>query len=293
MKSYDLTADVVRALIGEQFPEWSELPVERVLPGGNNNFTFRLGDSMSVRLPKGDGYALQAEKEQEWLPRLAAELDLPIPLPLAKGKPTTYYPLPWSVNKWIEGDDLQAIPDINLSRAALDTARFLKTLQSIDPQDGPAPGSHNFCRGGDLAIYDEQTRRSIELLGNTIDGQKATEIWERALQTDWPGAPVWIHGDYHQKNMLAEEGRLSAVLDFGLCGVGDPACDLAIAWTFLADESRALFKDAMDLDEDTWLRGAAWVMWKALILMAEVVPSTEEGRVTARRELSHVFAEVG
>ena len=289
MKIYDLTADIVQELIATQFPQWESLPVERVLPGGNNNYTFRLGETMSVRLPRGDAYALQAEKEQKWLPRLASKLNLPIPQPLAIGSPTTIYPLSWSVNRWIEGDDLQSVQGLDSISIAQELASFLHALQSIDTQDGPEPGAHNFSRGGSLAVYDEQTLRAIDLLGDSIDGELATRVWEQALSTAWERSPVWIHGDFHQKNMLSLEGKLSAVLDFGLCGVGDPACDLAIAWTFLHGESRELFKEAMELDSRTWLRGAAWVLWKALILMAEVVPSTEESRRVARREMDAVL----
>ena len=58
-----------------------------------------------------------------------------------------------------------------------------------------------------------------------------------------------MHGDITNSNLLVQNGRLSAVLDFGCSAVGDPACDLAIAWTFFAGESREAFRDALALDD--------------------------------------------
>ena len=100
--------DLVRRLIAAQFPQWAKLPVDPVVPGGHDNRTFRLGDELSVRLPSGDWYALQVEKEQRWLPVLAPRLPLEIPSPVARGVPGEGYPYEWSVYRWLEGEPARA-----------------------------------------------------------------------------------------------------------------------------------------------------------------------------------------
>ena len=148
-------------------------------------------------------------------------------------------------------------------------AEFLVALQRADATGGPPPGKHNFFRGGSLTVYDGETRRAIAALDGAVDAGMATEIWETALAATWRGEPVWVHGDVAIGNLLVREGRLSAVIDFGSSAVGDPACDLYIAWTFLEGEGREAFRAAMPADEATWARGRGWTLWKAQITYAE------------------------
>lgn len=259
---------MVTALVADQFPQWADLPVRRVRPGGWDNRTFRLGEALLVRMPAAAHYIAQVEKEQTWLPRLAAQLPLPIPAPVGVGAPGCGYPFPWSICAWIEGETLAAVQDLDHGLLAEDLADFLRALHAIDPAGGPAAGAHNFHRGGDLAVYEGQTRAAEETLGDQIDGAAALALWDAALATRWDRPPVWIHGDVAPGNLLVENGRLAAVIDFGTCGVGDPACDLAFAWTYLDDRGRDLFRQRLGLDDDTWLRGQAWALWKALIVVA-------------------------
>ncbi len=247
----------VRALIAAQFPRWTHLPLTRVMPGGWDNRTFRLGDDLLVRMPAAAHYVAQVEKEQTWLPRLASALPLPIPAPVAVGAPGFGYPYPWSVCAWIKGETVAVAEGLDHMVLAEDLAEFLLALHAIDAGDagdGPAAGAHNFHRGGDPAIYDDQTRAAVETLGDQIDGAAALALWEAALATSWDRPPVWIHGDVAPGNLLVADDRLSAVIDFGTCGVGDPACDLAFAWTFLEDDARDTFRQALGLDDACWLR---------------------------------------
>jgi aminoglycoside phosphotransferase (APT) family kinase protein len=119
-----------------------------------------------------------------------------------------------------------------------------------------------------LITYDAATRQAIAALKGRIDADAATEVWETALMTTWDRPPVWVHGDVSAGNLLVQAGRLHAVIDFGMLGVGDPACDLAIAWTLFETESRKTFRALLPLDPGTWARGRAWALWKALILAA-------------------------
>ncbi len=258
----------VAALLADQFPQWADLPITRVKPGGWDNRTFRLGADLLVRMPAADHYIAQVEKEQAWLPRLAPQLPLPIPAPAGVGAPGHGYPFPWSICAWIDGETVAAAAGLDHGVLARDLADFLLALHAIDAADGPAAGPHNFHRGGDLAVYDGQTRAAAQTLGDQIDGAAALALWDAALATRWARPPVWIHGDVAPGNLLVRDGRLAAVIDFGTCGVGDPACDLAFAWTVLDDAARDAFRQRLDLDDDTWLRGQAWALWKALIVVA-------------------------
>jgi len=259
---------LVRHLVSAQFPQWAHLPVKPVTMEGWDNRSFRLGEQMIVRLPSAAAYAAQVEKEHRWLPRLAPFLPLQIPTPLSIGEPASGYPWKWSIYRWIEGKT--AAPEVatNSNDFAAGVAGFLVALQRIDPTGGPSPGPHNFYRGGALTTYDAEVREAIGILERRIDTKAATTIWEAALRTTWDKSPVWIHGDISVGNLLAQDGQLRAVIDFGMLGVGDPACDLSIAWTLFRGRSREVFRAMLPLDSGTWIRGRAWTLWKALIVEA-------------------------
>jgi aminoglycoside phosphotransferase (APT) family kinase protein len=264
----EIDATLVKQLIRAQFPQWAGLPVAPVENGGWDNRTFRLGDSMSVRLPSALRYVAQVEKEHRWLPELRPHLPFPIPVPLGLGFPGAGYPWPWSIYGWLDGKPAHVARIHDLNRFAVDLAHFLVALRGIDASHGPAAGAHNFHRGGSLTVYDTETRQSIGKLADMIDVAPVNEVWEAALTTSWQGLPVWVHGDVAETNLLVKEGRLAAVIDFGSSAIGDPSCDLAIAWTLLDPASRNAFRSAIALDPATWKRARGWAIWKALITLA-------------------------
>lgn len=286
-------ADVglVRRLVAAQFPQWAGLSVRQVVNEGWDNRTFHLGSEMSVRLPSAEPYALAVDKEHRWLPVLAPRLPLPVPVPLAKGEPGEGYPHVWSVYRWLSGEPatLANITDLTAFGTAL--AEFLADLQQIDVTGGPAPGLHNWYRGGTLATYDEQTRRALETLDGHVRTDLADQIWQSARRAPWDRRPVWFHGDVASGNLLVHDGALVAVIDFGTCGVGDPACDLAIAWTLLSGDSRAAFRDRLSVDPQTWARGRGWALWKSLAVYAGAVRSGDPRPSEAARVLEEIFTE--
>jgi aminoglycoside phosphotransferase (APT) family kinase protein len=287
----NIDVPLVRRLVGAQFPHWKNLPIKPVEFGGWDNRTFHLGDDMTVRLPSAASYALQVEKEHKWLPKLAPLLPLPIPVPLAKGRPDEGYPWPWSVYGWIVGETATMERIADLREFANAVSQFLVALQQIDATGGPPPGQHNFFRGGPPAFYDGETRQAIAVLDGKIDTNTATAVWEAALAAEWRGAPVWFHGDIAWGNLLVENGRLAAVIDFGTSGVGDPACDLAIAWTLFKGESREAFRAALQLDDATWARGRGWTLWKALIVYAGQAGTNPLEAEKSRLVLAEVLAD--
>jgi len=285
----NIHVSLVSRSVATQFPQWSDLPIRPVEFGGWDNRTFHLGEQMTVRLPSAAAYSLQVEKEQRWLPRLAPHLPLPIPVPLAMGRPAAGYPWHWSVYRWLDGEIATVERIADLQQFAIDLAEFLVALYQIDANGGPPPGPHNFFRGGPLMVYDGETRQAIAALAGTIDTDAATAVWDAALAATWHGSPVWVHGDVAAGNLLVRDGQLSAVIDFGSSGVGDPACDLAIAWTLFAGESRVAFRETLPLDDATWARGRGWTLWKALITVAALPGTNALAASSSRRIIDDVL----
>lgn len=258
-----IDAGLVRRLLAAQFPEWADLPLRRVASAGTDNALFRLGENMVVRLPRIDWAIAQIERECRWLPKLAPHLPLEIPTPLAMGEPGEGYPWQWSVNTWLAGENATLDRISDSAQMARDLAAFLSALQQIDATGGPPAGTPNVSRGIPLAERDVSARRSLRELEmlNLIDIQPALEAWESALAAPaWDRPPAWFHGDLHAANLLAVDGRLSAVIDFGCLGVGDPAVDLLPAWTLLSASAREVFRAALHVDDATWARGRGWAL---------------------------------
>ena len=289
---FPVTEDPARALVAAQFPQWADLPITHVTEEGWDNRTFHLGPEMSIRLPAAESYALAVEKEQRWLPILAPRLPLPIPVPMALGRPGLGYPHPWSVYRWLDGEAASRDAIADPAEFAASLARFLADLQLVDPTDGPGPGLHNWYRGGTLATYDGLAREALETLAGHTRTDLAQDIWDRALASRWNGGPVWFHGDVARGNLLVADGELSAVIDFGTCGVGDPACDLAIAWTLFTGESRRAFRDGLALDDDTWARGRGWALWKTLSTCAGSLESGGADLAEATFVLEQIYEDV-
>ncbi|MEV6965779.1 aminoglycoside phosphotransferase family protein [Hamadaea sp. NPDC051192] len=287
-----IETDVARHLVANQFPEWADLPVEPVANGGWDNWTFHLGSQMSVRMPSAAEYALAVDKEHRWLPELASQLPLPIPVPLAIGRPGSGYPYSWSIYPWLDGSQSNPNDIVDPIRFAVDLAEFLVALQRVDPTDGPGPGLHNWYRGGTLRTYQPEVDRSLTALDSHLDVELAREIWKTALDAPWNGKPTWFHGDVARGNLLLDDGQLAAVIDFGTCGVGDPACDLAIAWTLLTTEGSEAFRERLSVDDATWARGRGWALWKTLATYSWCYDDPDdEDAVTAKRILDGLFAE--
>ncbi|MEV8538197.1 aminoglycoside phosphotransferase family protein [Streptomyces sp. NPDC051572] len=283
---------LVRALLAAQFPQWSQLPLKRVEPAGSDHVIYRLGDTMSVRLPRSDWADGEAAKEHTWLPLLAHRLPLAVPETLALGAPGGGYAWHWSVTRWLDGTtatvDGLADPDL----AAAQLADFLRALQHIPAADALTPGPHPEFARPSLATRDQSTRAAIEAVDGVFDTATLTEVWDNALNAPaWDREPVWCHGDFHTGNLLTVDGRISAVIDFGGLGMGDPACDLVIAYTLLSAATRPLFRTALGLDDATWTRGMGWALTTAL--NAYTSHAATEPRVARQttRQLTEVLTE--
>ena len=290
----DIDLPLVRRLLAEQFPHWADLQLQAVESAGTDNAIYRLGEDLAVRLPRVERVVPQVEREHQWLPRLAPQLPLAIPTPIAKGSPGESYPWMWSVYRWLEGENATVERITDLGQAAAQLAEFIVALERIDPTGGPPPGPHNFFRGVPLAMRDAPTRAAIDALHGMVDTDAITAGWDAALQTpEWRGTPVWIHGDLIPGNLLVVNGRISAVIDFGGLGVGDPACDLMIAWTLLSRDSRDVFRSALAVDDSTWTRGCGWALSWALMFIPYYLDTNPVGVRTAWRTIDEVLADLG
>ncbi|QNE17530.1 aminoglycoside phosphotransferase family protein [Kribbella qitaiheensis] len=282
---------LVKRLVKAQFPQWAELSVEPVSIDGHDNRTYRLGDAMTVRLPTASAYAPAVDKEDRWLPILAPHLPVGVPEPVGKGVPGEGYGFNWSIRRWLEGQTSQPDRIDDLTSFARQVAEFIRALQLCDATDGPIAGAHSFWRGAPPEYYDDETRRALIALEGHVDTRAATAVWEAATESVWDGPPTWFHGDIASGNLLVEDGRLSAVIDFGTSGVGDPACDLVIAWTTFEGASREAFRRTVDQDEGTWARARGWALWKAMIVLAVVIDIDEDRAASCRRVIEEILAD--
>jgi aminoglycoside phosphotransferase (APT) family kinase protein len=291
-----IDAALVRRLVAMQFPRWANLPVVPVAKSGWDNATYRLGADMMVRLPRLPRWVGQVEREHRWLPRLAPHLPLALPRPVAIGEPGEGYPFPWSVYGWLDGED--ALPEriADPRQAAVDLAGFLAALQGVDATGGPPPEWSNGFRGvpfgdeRDSPIVETRIRPRIAALKGLVDTGALTAVWDAAMAAPaWDRPPVWIHGDPAPTNLLARDGRLSAVIDFGTLAVGDPACDLIAAWLFLDADSRAAFRATLPIDDATWARGRGWGLTGALPEPADLADPVRGPEI--RRRLDAIVAD--
>lgn len=268
----DLDETLVRRLLAEQFPEWAGLSLRRIEPSGTVNAIFRLGDDLSVRLARRNGRTEPGGKELDWLPRLAPRLPLEIPVPVAQGRPSDMYPWFWDVHTWVDGETVP-VAEIDAIQAAHDLAAFVASLQKVDPSGAPQG------RGMPLAERNEGMGFWIERFA----GDPAALVeWKRALTVPpWEGPPVWHHGDLDVRNWLVRDGRISGVIDWGSMGVGDPACDVMVAWKLHSSAARDAFRAALPVDDATWSRARGWAVSQAISALAYYTP---ENNPTLYRE---------
>ncbi|MEY2845091.1 MAG: hypothetical protein RL076_637 [Chloroflexota bacterium] len=288
---YDVTPAVVADLVATQFPQWQSLPLQRVASGGTDNTIYRLGDTLAVRLPRIDWAAPQVPIECRWLPYLAPQLPIAIPAPLAQGQPSAIYPWPWYIYPWLPGQALIQATDVDMPQFAHDLANWVRALHRIETRDGPRAGMANHGRGLPLTHEnrDTRTRQHIAQCADFFDTDMMMRMWLDAIATPaWAGDPVWVHGDLNAGNVLVSAGRLSAVIDFGCMGIGDPAVDLLAAWDVRGDATyRQVFRQAIGYDADTWGRGRAWAFSVAVIALPyyrntnPVITATAQQVITA------------
>ena len=275
-----IDTELVAHLLASQFPDWAGFDLRPAAFDGNDNRTYRLGDGLAVRLPSHERYAAQPALEHRWLPVLAAGgLPLAIPESLALGRPDSRFPWPWSVRRWLPGQTLALMPTPISAKVAEQVGGFLVALHKVPTEGAPRSGPQNFYRGDSPAVYDEITQAAITDLASVIDHRRARAVWTEAADSPIEAEPVWVHGDITPSNLLGTDTTLTAVIDFGCLAVGDPACDLTIAWTVLDGQARETFLDLVNPTDDIVARARGWALWKALVTLRQGPQSAEESRL--------------
>jgi aminoglycoside phosphotransferase (APT) family kinase protein len=283
----DTDVGLVGRLLAGQFPQWADLPIAPVPSAGTDNALYRLGIDLVVRLPRIHWAVEQVDKEHRWLPRLAPLLPVVVPVPLAKGEPAEGFPWHWSIYPWLKGVNPAVGRLTDPVSLAADLAAFVTALHRIDPAGGPRSGG-----GVPLAARDDSTRTAIGALHGMVDIAAVTAAWDAALRAPvWPGPSVWVHDDLAPGNLLMVGGKLSGVIDFGGLGVGDPACDLTVAWNLLPADTRNLFRAATLVDDATWERGRGFALSKALIQLPYYHQTNPVLAASARYVIGEVLAD--
>jgi aminoglycoside phosphotransferase (APT) family kinase protein len=261
------------------------LSLTRLASSGTDNVIFRVGDELALRLPRIRWAVPQIAKELEWLPKLAPQLPIAVPQPVALGQPDLGYPYPWLVYRWVNGHDaLRAPPDWR--RIAPAVARFVSALHRADSAGAPAAGG----RGGALMAYDGPVRDAIAQLGTVIDVVQAREVWQAALSAEpWTQPPVWVHGDLLPGNVIARGAEVTAIIDWSAAGIGDPACDCMLAWAMPAD-ARQRYRAELGVDDDTWARGRGWALHQAVFFIPYYADTIPDAVAAATQRLRAVLA---
>lgn len=282
----DINQQLVSDLVRQQFPEFNELPIVPVNKQGWDNRTFRLGEAFSIRLPSNASYASAVHKEAKVLNALGKHLSVATPEIVALGKPSEAYPLPWSIRRWVPGATVEDTPTIDLPVFAKSLGQCLAELRAMPRENGPYAGRHSFYRGCHPSVYGDEIKESLRRLQGKVDADTCLAIWHRGTRTAWTKAPVWFHGDVATGNIIVDRDTVRAFIDFGLCGLGDPACDFVMAWTYFTGDNRKIFRSACSVDDDTWNRARAWALWKALVCLSGLSsPDTTGIQARALREL--------
>ncbi len=266
-----IDVDLVHRLVAESFPEYADLSITRLSASGSSNALFRLGEGLLVRLPRQPGGSATIEKEALWLPLIALSVSASVPEVIGLGAPGHGYPETWAITRWIDGEVPSVPSDSALNGSStglgLDLAGFITELCGTDvPDAARADPALSWYRGGSLADLDEDFRgwaaACRELPNLDLDLDRALTVWERAVDSERSTEPGqhWFHGDLCAENLLVQDGRLAAVLDFGGLAIGAGAVDLAVAWEVLEDEGRAAFFSALDVDDGVRLRSMGWAL---------------------------------
>jgi aminoglycoside phosphotransferase (APT) family kinase protein len=306
-----ITAELIRDLLRDQHPDLARHPVRFAARGWDNQI-WRLGDHLAVRLPWATRSAdLLLRKEHAWVPALAPLLPLPVPVPQRLGEPSERFPRVWIVTTWVRGEPADHAPATRPVEATDALATFLAALHRPAPAAAPAGRD----RGGPLSAqagHFAGQLATVAGLGLLPDPEAVRAVWEDAAAApEWEGPAVWLHGDLHPANVLTEDGTFCGVVDFGDLYAGDPAFDLAAAWSLLPDGATDRFhrayRRAADptgtggaVDAATLRRARGWAVGRALaaLLIADAgVHGRPGGRPSwgppARAALGRLVATAG
>ena len=278
----EITPALVAELLRSQHPDLAELEL-RESASGWDNVIYRLGDDLTVRVPRRAAAATAIRNEQRWLPGLAPLLPLRVPVPVRVGRPSDAYPWCWSVTPWFPGDVAIDTELRDPTREAARLGAFMSALHHRAPIEAPSNPFRD-CFVGDRT---DKFDLSVPVLDSFIDNgaERARRRWEELVATPrFTGPPQWVAGDVHAANLIVCDGEISAVIDFGDICAGDPAVDLAVGWMLFGPDDRSVFRDAastgeFQVDDDMWRRAEAWALLFAAMFLANSADDPRIARI--------------
>jgi aminoglycoside phosphotransferase (APT) family kinase protein len=284
----DITPDIVQQLLATQFPQFADAPLQLLNAGGTENVLYRLGDDHLLRFPRIDWAVTPLKKDHTWLSYIAPHLPLAVPTQLALGQPSSSYPFVWGLYHWLAGEDVFMAAPLDMPTLTQNIVGFIQALQRIPvPADAP-PTRAKPLIGNDIGV-----QHNLGLLPERFKPDVLRQLWENAVVLPvWDGTPVWSHGDLHAANLLTNHGKLSAVIDFGALGVGDPMFDHCAAWWLLDAPARAEFRRLLAIDEHSWQRALGQVICGAAMAYPYYKDTNPVLTGIAKRAIRQVLIDV-
>jgi len=253
----ELTPARVERFARERMPG-QDPHVSRVtkVPGGNSKDTFLVafegGNEWIVRRDFPFGPVDTSAPDEFGLLQKLHAAGMPVPLPIAAERDPNYFGQPFLVVEKLSGlnaeDVAKADPLVGRS-ASLELARLLARLHAFDPRDlgiqVSADAASEQVRTYMAAWKDWWQRHRLH--PNSLI--TAGFAW---LEDNIPreiARIVTVHGDARPANMLIDDGRVSALLDWEFVHAGDPAEDLQYAKGYVEpflswEEFREAYRDA-------------------------------------------------
>lgn len=287
----DTGPGVVGTLLRQQVPELAALPLLPLSGTGSDNVLYRLGTELVVRLPRSADAAGRLGVELAWLPRLTG-LPVAVPEVVHAGAADDRYPFRWTVLRWLDGVDAWDARGRDGwfgPRLGEDLAAVVRALRRTPVSDAPRrrPGE----RGAPLRALDDRVHWWLDRADGLVDVGAVLRLWQECLEgAEDEVAPVLVHGDLIPGNLLVAAGRLTAVLDWGGLGAGDPAQDLDPAWSVLDPSGAAALRDALDVDEASWLRARGFALEQAIGAVIYYTPRRHPLATVMQRTLERLLA---
>ena len=300
----DTSEAVVRALLATECPQWANLRLQDLDSSGTQHAMWRGrvdgGDDIVVRLPRSPGAAEGADRERQLLQQLEATpltSIVDIPQLLHVGSPHELYPHRWSVLAWLDGRDAwTARHEIDHDSPRLG-ARLAEVVTAIGgvghglPVPKRAVGDEVPPIRPHIDLLLEQLDRVGPSAGHLFDVERVRHLAAEAYELDDPTTTCFIHDDLIPGNLLVQEGNVTGVLDWGAACYGDPARDLAPAWSILGPKGRQVFRKELAPDEATWARGRALELCHAVDAVLYYVPRRHAGGDVMAATLDRILAD--
>lgn len=263
-----LAPDVARRMVHEQFPQWASDTVTPLATTATTSYIHRIGDHHTARFPmrREDAAAVRAQidAERAAMAEFAAASPVPAPLLVGVGEPAHGFPLPWTVQTWVDGEVAGPASAAGADAFGADLGALIVRLRATDPRGRVFSGGG---RGGRLTAHDEWVAHCLERSAGMLPVDRLRAAWSELRTTGRDAADVMSHRDLIPGNLVVADGRLAGVLDTGGFGPADPALDLVVAWHALDERPRGILREIVGVDDAEWRRGAAWALQQALGLV--------------------------